>query len=221
MLLDQAHMERLSQLQAQLLNQSRDYSAKQTQLKLELAEQSELTQQAELRLSEHENECMVLRKKSAEDHAVAKMLLRPQTETEAERPSDESSTPATPDVRSSNSQLEDSLVANPTPMSSAGTMAERTLILEADVLRREARILKEQLAKAEAALQKLAQDRREDELQSSAKVSRLEGVLSGLEAKHSGAAALLSQTLTAIQSKTSTLLQQRASGDCPILQQYV
>ena len=218
MLLDQAHMDQLSQLQTQLLHQSRDDSARQTQLRLELAEQSELTQQAQLRLSERENECMVLRKKGAEDQAVTKMLLRQQADIEAERPPDESSTPATPDVGSSNSQTpEDLLVANPTPISSAGTMADRTLILEADVLRREARILKEQLAKAEAAVQKLAQDRREDELQSSAELNRLEGVLSGLEAKHSGAAALLSQTLTAIQSKTAILLQQRPSGNCWIL----
>ena len=218
MLLDQAHMKQLSQLQAQLLHQSRDDSARHTKLKLELAKQSELTQQAQLRLAQRENECMILRKKGAEDQAVTKMLLRQQTDTEAERPASDSSKPAMPETCSSNSQLlEEALVANLTPVSSASTIADRTLILEADVLRREARILKEQLAKAEAAVQKLTQDRRDDELQSSAELSRLEGVLSGLEAKHSGAAALLTQTLTAIQSKTAMLLQQRPSGNCWIL----
>lgn len=219
-LLDQAHMEQLSQHQAQLLNQSRGDSALQAKLKLELAEQSELTQQAQLRLSELEHECGVLQKKGAEDQAVAKMLLKKQTDTEAARDSDGILAPARPDVCSNESQLQkDQFVANPTTMPSAGTMADKTLVLEADVLRRESKIQKEQLAKAEAIVLKLTQDRREDELQSSAKLSQLEGVLSGLETKHSGAAALLKQTLAAIQIKTSVLLQQRPSGkytDCSL-----
>lgn len=211
-LLDEAHMDQLSKLQAQLLTQSRDQSAKQAKLKLELAEQSELTQQAQQRLSKLEHECQVLQKRSAEDQAVTKMLLKQQTDTEAERneDSDDTLTPRDrPDVCSSN--REDPVKTN--PMTSPGTMADRTLALEADVLRKEARILKEQLAKAEAAVRKLTQNRRETELQSSAKLSQLEGVLSNLEGKHSGAAALLDETLAAIQSRTSVLLQQRQSGD--------
>ena len=213
-LLDQAHMEQLSQLQAQLLNQTRGDSALQAKLKLELAEQSELTQQTQLRLSELEHERGVLQKKSAEDQAVAKMLLKQQTDTETAPRSDASLAPARPDVCSNESQLQkDQFVANPMTTPSAGTLADRTLVLEADVLRRESRILKEQLAKVEAVVQKLTQDRREDKLKSSAKLSQLEGVLSGLETKHSGAAALLEQTLAAVQVRTSILLQQRSSGN--------
>ena len=223
MLLDQAHMEQLTQLQAQLLNQSRGDSAIQSKLKLELAEQSQLTQQAQLRLSELEHECEVLQKKCAEDHAVSQMLVRRQTDIEAARHADTILAPARPDVCSVDRPLqEEQVVANPVTMLSAGTMADKTLVLEADVLRRESKILKEQLAKAEAAVQKLTQDRREDELQSSAKLSQLEAVLSGLEGKHSSAAALLDQTLAAIQNKTAILLQQRPSGkytDCPVLKQ--
>ena len=223
MLLDQAHMEQLTQLQAQLLNQSRGDSVIQSKLKLELAEQSQLTQQAQLRLSELEHECGVLQKKCAEDHAVSQMLVRRQTDIEAARHADTILAPARPDVCSDDRPLqEEQVVANPVTMLSAGTMADKTLVLEADVLRRESKILKEQLAKAEAAVQKLTQDRREDELQSSAKLSQLEAVLSGLEGKHSSAAALLDQTLAAIQNKTAILLQQRPSGkytDCPVLKQ--
>ena len=221
MLLDQAHMEQLSQLQAQLLNQSRGDAAIQLKLKLELAEQSELTRQAQLRWSELEHECGLLQKKGAEDQAVSKMLLKQQSDREAAQHADEVVAHARPDVCRNDSPLqEDQVVANPMTMASAGTMADRTLVLEADVLRRESKILKEQLAKAEAAVQKLTQDRREDELQSSVKLSQLEAVLSGLEGKHSSAAALLDQTLAAIQSKTAILLQQRLSGnytDCPVL----
>ena len=208
-LLDQAHMEQLSQLQAQLLNQS----AVKSKLELELAEQSELTQQALLRLSELEHECGDLQKKGAENQAMTQILLKQQADTEAARHSDEVLKPARADVCGMDStRQEDQGVANPMTLPSAGTMADRTLLLEADVLRRESTLLKEQLEKSEAAVQKLTQDRREDKLQSSSKLSQLEGVLNELEGKHLGAAALLDQTLAAVQSKTAILLQQRLSG---------
>lgn len=216
-LLDQAHMEQLSQLQAQLLNQSMDESAMQSKLMLELADQSELTQQAQLRLSELEHECGDLQKKEAENQAVTQMLLKQQADAEAARRCDDILAPTRPDVCSNNSHLqEDHIVANPMTMPSAGIMADRTIVLEAEVLRRESKLLKEQLAKAEAAVQKLTLDRHEDKIQSSAKLSQLKGELSKLEGKHLSTAALLDQTLSAIQSKTAILLQQRPSGNCTL-----
>lgn len=213
-LLDQTHMDQLSKLQAQLLHQSRDDSAKQTKLKLELAKQCELTQQAQRALSELERECGVLQKKSAEDQAVIKMLLKQQTKLDADQGSNTLAPADGLDADSSNIQLQESpAVANPT--TPAGIMADRTLVLEAGVLRKESRILKDQLATAEAAVQQLTQTKREEELQSSAKLSELEGVLTRLEGKQTGAAALLDETLMAVQSKTAFLLQQRQSGESP------
>lgn len=211
-LLDQTHMDQLSKLQAQLRHQSQDDSTRQTKLRLELAEQCELAQQAQCRLTELERERGVLQKKKAEDEAVIKMLLKQQTVKDADRISADTLTPADGlDAESKNTQPQETpLLAN--PVTPAGTMADRTLVLEADVLRRESRLLKDQLATAKAAVQRLTQARREAELQSSAKLSELEGVLSGLEGKQAGAAALLDDTLLAIQSKTSILLQQRQSG---------
>ncbi|KAL3142275.1 hypothetical protein ABBQ38_002618 [Trebouxia sp. C0009 RCD-2024] len=212
-LLDQTHMDQLSKLQAQLRHQSQDDSTRQTKLRLELAEQCELAQQAQCRLTELERERGVLQKKKAEDEAVIKMLLKQQTVKDADRISADTLTPADGlDAESKNTQPQETpLLAN--PVTPAGTMADRTLVLEADVLRRESRLLKDQLATAKAAVQRLTQARREAELQSSAKLSELEGVLSGLEGKQAGAAALLDDTLLAIQSKTSILLQQRQSGE--------
>lgn len=211
-LLDQTHLDQLSKLQAQLRHQSQDASAKHTKLRFEIAEQCELAQQARRRLSELEHECGVLQKKSAEDQAVTKMLLKQQSTKDADQISADTLTPADGlDAESRNTQPQ----ANPflaTPLTPASTLADKTLVLEADVLRRESRLLKDQLATAKAAVQKLTRARREEELQSSAKLSELEGVLSGLEGKQAGTAALLDDTLLAIQRKTSILLQQRQPG---------
>ncbi|KAL0022882.1 hypothetical protein WJX77_003338 [Trebouxia sp. C0004] len=98
------------------------------------------------------------------------------------------------------------------PFLSVSAPASKTLVLEADVLRGEARVLREGLAKAEAAVQKLTQARREDELQRSTKLSQLERSLNELEKKHQGSAAVLDQTIAAMQTRTSILLQQRQSG---------
>ena len=222
-LLDQAHMQQLSKLQAQLLDQSRDDSACQSKLKLELAEQSHLSQQLQVRLSELERECHALQNKSTEEQAVTKMLLKQQADSSAAVAASHQSsdklltshgTSGTGMCLQPHEEVDNepsSAIATP----SAKSLAERTLLLEADVLRKEARVLKERLAEAEAAAQELTQDSAEDERKSAAKLSQLEGMLSQLESKHSGTSAVHDQTVAAIQTKTSILLQQRPSGDLP------
>ena len=223
-LLDHAHMEQLSKLQAQLQNQSTIDSASQTKLKLELAEQTELTQQLQQRLSGLEHDNQALQKKSAEAQAVAKMLLKQQADKAAAATASEQHSGDTAGLSdrlgtsiSDDHPEEDDrslLGASVTPITpSASTMADRTLMLEADVLRKEARVLKERLAKAEADVQKLTQDGHDSERKSAAKLRQLEGMLKQLEGQHTGSAALLDQTVAAIQSRTSILLQQRQSGE--------
>ena len=217
-------MEQLSKLQAQLQNQLSTDSTGQTKLKLELDEQTELTQQLQQKLSGLEQDNMALQKKSTEAQAVVKMLLKQQADKAAAATTSEQhsgdTTAVSDKLGSSNSDdhpEEDDrsrLEASAAPNNpSATAMANKTLILEADVLRKEARLLKERLAEAEAAVQKLTQDGHDNERTSAAKFRQLEGMLKQLEGQHTGSAALLDQTVAAIQSRTSMLLQQRQSGD--------
>ncbi len=220
-LLDQAHMNQLSKLQNELLGQTRDSSAADTILRTQLAEQMVLTQQLRHGMSELEHEIQALKKKSLEDQAVVKMLAKRQAGTEAD-----SAAQALLDTLHDLASADDNVLSHEpdetpasasqpavqTPNPFASNFSDKTLLLEADVLRREARVLRDRLAKAEADVQKLTQSRQEDERQSAAQLSKLEGMLSELEGKHLGSATLLDQTVAAMQSRTSILLQQRQSG---------
>ncbi len=214
-LLDQAHLAQLSELQKQLLKQSTFHSEAETKLKAQLVEQTDLTQQLRRAMTDLELDHQSLKRKSAEEQAVTKMLLK-QADSAAQIPSMQDTEPAAEctvtDIHREHARSDPQPAAQ-NPFLSVAAPASKTLVLEADVLRREARVLREGLAKAEAAVQKLTQARREDELQSSAKLSQLEGILNELEKKHQGSAAVLDQTVVAMQTRTSILLQQRQSGD--------
>ncbi len=214
-LLDQAHLAQLSELQKQLLQQSTCHSEAETELKAQLVEQTDLTQQLRRAMTDLELDHQSLKRKSAEEQAVTKMLLKQQADSAAQIPSMQDTKPATEctvtDIHTEDARS-DPQPTSQNPFLSVAAPASKTLVLEADVLRREARVLRESLAKAEAAVQKLTQARREDELQSSARLSQLEGTLNELEKKHQGSAAVLDQTIAAMQIRTSILLQQRQSG---------
>jgi len=225
-LLDQAHLAQLSELQKQLHKQSTCQSEAETKLKVQLVEQTDLAQQLRRTMTDLELDHQSLKRKSAEEQAVTKILLKQQADSAAETPSMQDTESAAEctvtDIHTENARSDPQSAAQ-NPFSFAAAPASKTLVLEADVLRREARVLREGLAKAEAAVQKLTQARREDELQSSAKLSQLEGILIELEKKHQGSAAFLDQTIAAMQTRTSILLQQRQSGDAsahPLPQQY-
>ena len=214
-LLDQAHLAQLSELQKQLLQQSTCHSEAETELKAQLVEQTDLTQQLQRAMTDLELDHQSLKRKSTEEQAVTKMFLK-QADSAAQTPSIQDAEPAAEctvtDIRNEDARYEPQPAAQ-NPFLSVAAPASKTLVLEADVLRREARVLREGLAKAEAAVQKLTQARREDELQSSARLSQLEGILNELEKKHQSSAAVLDQTIAAMQIQTSKLLQKRQSGD--------
>ena len=241
-LLDQAHIEQLSQLQNQLQAQSAQHSAAESSLRSQLTEQTELTQQLQQELSQQQHELQTLQKKYTEDQAVLNMLQKRQQVSAsnsclskhdlaagngvlASQQSEDQTVQASPSSRSEESadhaqcrKEEESQSTVQAPAVAANSVADKTLALEAEVLRKEARILKDALAKAEAAVQKLTQAQLKDQAQSSAKMSQLEGTLKQLEDKHQGSAALFDQTVIAIQSRTSILLQQRVSGSSILLQ---
>ncbi|DBB05703.1 TPA: hypothetical protein ACH3X1_012310 [Trebouxia sp. C0004] len=214
-LLDQAHLKQLSQLQKQLHKQLTYHSEAETKLKAQLVEQTDLTQQLRRAMTDLELDHHTLKRKSAEEQAVTKMLLKQQADSAAQTPSMQDSEPAAEgtatDIHKENARSDPQPAAQ-NPFLSVSAPASKTLVLEADVLRGEARVLREGLAKAEAAVQKLTQARREDELQRSTKLSQLERSLNELEKKHQGSAAVLDQTIAAMQTRTSILLQQRQSG---------
>ena len=215
-LLDQAHLAQLSELQKKLHQQSTCHSEAETKLKAQVVEQIDLTQQLRRAMTDLELDHQNMKRKSAEEQAVTKMLLKQQADSAAQRPSMQDTEPAAgctvTDIYNENARS-DPQPASQNSFLSVAAPTSKTLVLEADVLRREARVLREGLAKAEAAVQKLTQARREDELQSSAKLSQLEGILKELEKKHRGSAAVLDQTIAAMQTRTCILLQQRQSGD--------
>lgn len=215
-LLDQAHLAQLSELQRQLHQQSTCHSEAETKLKAQVVEQTDLTQQLRRAMTDLELDHQSLKRKSAEEQAVTKMLLKQQADSAAQTPSTQETEPAAEctvtDMHEEDAKSDPQPAAQ-NPFLSVAAPASKTLVLEADVLRREARVLRESLAKAEAAVQKLTQARREDELQSSARLSQLEGILNELEKKHQGSAAVLDQTVAAMQTRTSILLQKRHSGD--------
>ena len=226
-LLDQAHLQQLSQLQNQLHAQVTDHSAADAQLRSQLAEQTELTQQLRHGMSDLQHKIQTLQRTSAEDQAVVKMLLKQQAAAEADAEADAEAN-APPSVQLQHAapsnlatinyapQEKSALEPQPgvqIPTPSVCNSADRTLILEADVLRKECRVLRDTLAKAEAAVQSLTHAQHEAEQRSSAKLSELEGMLSQLEGKHMGSATLLDQTVAAMQNRTSLLLQQRLSGN--------
>lgn len=203
-LLDQAHLD-------QLLTQSRDHSDSETKLQAQVREQTELTQQLQHGMRELEREHQSLKKRSAEEQAVVKMLLKQQAEWTAQTAvTAEDDSPTTDPKEDLDPEL---TPAAQDPLPSAAPTKDRTLVLEVGVLRREARVLQDSLARAEAVVQELTQARRGDELASSAKLSKLERLLKDLEEKHLGSGALLEQTMAAMQSRTSVLLQQRKPGD--------
>lgn len=203
-LLDQAHLD-------QLLMQSRDHSDSETKLQAQVLEQTELTQQLQHGMRELEREHQSLKKRSAEEQAVVKMLLKQQAERTAETAVTAKDDSPTTDLKE---DLDPELPpAAQDPLLAAAPTKDRTLLLEVEVLRREARVLQDSLAKAEAGVQELTQARRGDELASSSKLSKLERLLKDLEEKHSGSGALLEQTMAAMQSRTSLLLQQRKPGE--------
>ena len=222
-LLDQAHLEQLSRLQIQLHAQVTDHSAADAQLRSQLAEQTELTQQLRHGMSDLQHKIQTLQRKSAEDQAVVKMLLKQQAAAEADAeadapPSVQLQHAAPPNLATIGYAPKEKSALEPQPgvqipTPSVCTVADRTLILEADVLRKECRVLRDSLAKAEAAVQSLTQAQHEAEQRSSAKLSELEGMLNQLEGKHMGSATLLDQTVAAMQDRTSLLLQQRLSGN--------
>lgn len=215
-LLDQAHLAQLSELQKQLLNQSTGHSEAETKLKAQLVEQTDLTQQLRCAMTDLELDHQSLKRKSTEDQAVTKMLLKQQADSAAQTPRTQDTEPAAEctvtDMHSEDARSDPQPAAQ-NPFLSVAAPASKTLVLEADVLRREARVLRQGLAKAEAAVQKLTQARSEVELQSSARLSQLERILNELEEKHQGSAAVLEQTTAAMQTRTSILLQHRRSGD--------
>ena len=248
-LLDQAHMEQLSQLQNQLQTQSTQHSASESKLRSQLAEQTELTQQLQQEVSQQQHELLTLQKKYTEDQAVLKMLRKRQqvnpqlsasnsflskhdmtaadgllaSQQEEDQTAQASTSSSTEEsvAHAQDRKEEESQSTVQAPAIAANNAADKTLALEAEVLRKEARILKDALAKAETAVQKLTQAQLKDQAQSSAKMSQLEGTLKQLEDKHQGSAALFDQTVTAIQSRTSILLQQRAPGKYILLQPFV
>ena len=215
-LLDQAHLAQLSEFQKQLLNQSTGHLEAETKLKAQLLEKTDLTQQLRRAMTDLELDHHSLKRKSAEEQAVIKMLLKQQADSAAQTPRTQDTEPAAEctltDMHSEDARSDPQPAAQ-NPFLSVAAPASKTLVLEADVLRREGRVLREGLAKAEAAVQKLTQARCEDELQSSARLSQLELILNELEKKHQGSAAVLEQTTAAMQTRTSILLQQRRSGD--------
>ena len=215
-LLDQCHMDQLTKLQQQALTQAAAASAAEAKLKAQLAEQTDLAQQLQQRLSELERQHEALQRKSVEDQAVVKMLLKQRADSAAESaPVIESGGASSKNMKvceSKGSLATDTRAASQSLSPRDGVNPHRTLVLEADVLRKEATVLTNQLAQAEASVLKLTQARREDELQSAAKLSELEGTLKELEGKHLGSAAVLDQTMAAMQRRTARLLQQRQSG---------
>jgi len=94
-LLDQAHLAQLSELQKQLLQQSTCHSEAETELKAQLVEQTDLTQQLRRAMTDLELDHQSLKRKSAEEQAVTKMLLKQQADSAAQIPSMQDTKPAT------------------------------------------------------------------------------------------------------------------------------
>ena len=239
-LLDQAHVAQLSQLQSQLQSQATQHSAAESKLRAQLAEQSKLAQHLQHAMKQHDQQKFQdLQKKHAEDHALLKMILKKQHATEDEavakaqpvedaianvamssQQGEERQEQSASDKAQNDKVNDANAVADAASQQRSGSpfaaaslsTSERTLALEAELLRKEARILKGSLARAEAAVQNLTQAQLKDQAQSSAKLAELQSTLEQLEGKHCGSSALLDQTVAAMQSRTSILLQQRVSG---------
>ncbi|KAL0044312.1 hypothetical protein WJX82_011048 [Trebouxia sp. C0006] len=92
----------------------------------------------------------------------------------------------------------------------------QAMAANADISRRKAERRAQKLDQEVSHLQtQLTNHQRQTDMlqqQSSARLSQLEGILSELEKKHQGSAAVLEQTTAAMQTRTSILLQQRRSG---------
>lgn len=242
-LLDQSHLQQLSRLHSQLQEQSLTHQASEAKLKQRVGQQDESVQQLQEQVRQLEQQCKELKQSCATERAVAKSLLKAsaskegaasdssndrQHDASSDSMCDDSSNDRQQDA-SSDSMCDASITADATAAadhsnslasaghvaSSVAAMAYTTLSLETDVLRKEARILKEQLSKTEAANQVLVQTQKQDKQQHMAQLSTLRQTMDELDEKHQAAAAMLDDTVAAMTHRTSLILQQRQTGMQP------
>ena len=246
-LLDQTHLQHLSKLQNQLQEQSLSHEAAETRLKQQLQQQDESAKQLQEKVTQLEQQCRQLSgllsgmaQTCATETAVVKALKKRMASSKDTQPGmtdnskQEHSFSSTGSAGNTASQTDTlhatdnenyaAMMSSPSLTNHAvtdpATMAFTTLSLEADVLRKEARILKQHLADQEAASHKLMQLQQQDKQQHAAQLSRLRHTVAQVEHKHVAAAAMMDETLAAITSRTSLMLQQRQAGmkslTCPI-----
>lgn len=239
-LLDQTHLQHLSKLQKQLQDQSLSHEAAETRLKQQLQQQDESAKQLQEKVTQLEQQCRQLEQSRATETAVVKALKKrmasgkdtqPGIFDNSEQERSFSSTGSAGNDASQTAALHATdneecaaTVSSPSLTNHAVTnpaaMAFTTLSLEADVLRKEARILKQHLAEQEAASSKLMQLQQQDKQQHATQLSRLQHTVSQVEQKHLTAAAMMDETIAAITSRTCLMLQQRQAGMkssvCPI-----
>ena len=229
-LLDQSHLQQLSKLHSQLQEQCLTHQGSEAKLKEQVGQQDESVQQLQEQVRQLEQQCKELKQSCATERAVAKSLLKASASKQGA--ASDNSNDNKHDT-SSDSMRDDSInadKANATtaadhsnssdsagPVATSATaMAYTTLSLEADVLRKEARILKEQLSSTEVANRVLVQTQKQDKQQHMAQLSTLRQTLDDLDEKHRAAVAMLDDTVAAITHRTGLILQQRQTGMQPL-----
>ena len=230
-LLDQTHLQHLSKLRNQLQEPSLSREAAETRLTQQLQQQDESAKQLQEKVTQLEQQCRQLEQSCANETALVKSLKKRMASRQDTQPGifdnseQERSLNSTGSAKNDTSQTDagatdkeecaDTMrsvsLTNPA-VTDPAAMAFTTLSLEADVLRKEARILKQHLADQEAACHKLMQLQQQDKQQHAAQLSRLQHTVSQVEQKHLAAAAMMDETIAAITSRTSLMLQQRQAG---------
>lgn len=230
-LLDQTHLQQLSKLRTQLQGQALTHEAAAAKLKLELSQRNESQRQLQDEVKQLQQQCKILDQSCATEKALVKSLMK--QAASARDTAIRSSNDGKPDSSTTGRNLESKFAdeadtaqaqsANGTAASSSqsvsisavndsAAMAYTTLSLKADVLQKEAGILKDKLSATEAANQKLIQVQCQEKQQHASQLKLLDQTICQLQEKHVAAAAVVQETVAAVTSRTSLLLLQRQTG---------